>query len=212
MQLRRADVVAGALTLLDSDGLDGLTMRKVAAHLGVQAGALYWHFANKQALLDAMAQSLVSDAWPATVAGAWDEQLTRMGHRLREALLAHRDGARVMAGSYTSDPTAATLFTAVVDVLCDAGIPPERAGWIMFALQHYVLGHTIEEQAQAEVAAAQAEAERLATAPDRSNTARAITALATADPAERFGYGLALFLDGVRRQLPGEPGATRSPS
>jgi TetR/AcrR family transcriptional regulator, tetracycline repressor protein len=57
MQLKRADVVTGALALLDADGLDGLTMRK----LGVQAGGIYWHFKNKQALLEAMADRIVGE-------------------------------------------------------------------------------------------------------------------------------------------------------
>jgi AcrR family transcriptional regulator len=54
-------VLAGALDLLDTDGLEGLTMRKLAAHLGVQAGALYWHFQSKRALLDAVADALLAD-------------------------------------------------------------------------------------------------------------------------------------------------------
>ena len=51
MRLRREHVVDEAIALLDADGLDALTMRKLATRLGVQAGALYWHFASKQALL-----------------------------------------------------------------------------------------------------------------------------------------------------------------
>jgi type II secretory pathway predicted ATPase ExeA len=56
MRLRREHVVDEAIVLLDADGLDALTLRKLATRLGVQAGALYWHFASKQALLDAMAR------------------------------------------------------------------------------------------------------------------------------------------------------------
>jgi len=51
-------VVLVALKLLDEVGLDGLTLRRLAAELGVQAPALYWHFANKRELLDHMAQAI----------------------------------------------------------------------------------------------------------------------------------------------------------
>ncbi|MFD0516963.1 TetR/AcrR family transcriptional regulator [Paractinoplanes durhamensis] len=60
MQLRRADVLRGARDLLDADGLDGLTMRKLGAALNVQAGGLYWHFPSKQALLEAVADDLLA--------------------------------------------------------------------------------------------------------------------------------------------------------
>src|ERR1700688_4158094 len=53
--LKRQGVVRTALRILDEVGLDGLTVRKLASELGVQAPALYWHFKNKQALLDEMA-------------------------------------------------------------------------------------------------------------------------------------------------------------
>ena len=47
MRLRRERVVDVAIALLDADGLDALTMRKLVTRLGVQAGVLYWHFASK---------------------------------------------------------------------------------------------------------------------------------------------------------------------
>lgn len=51
MQLRRGDVLDGAMAILDEFGLADLTMRRLATSLGVQPGALYWHFPNKQTLL-----------------------------------------------------------------------------------------------------------------------------------------------------------------
>src|ERR1700759_775016 len=103
MRLRRERVVDEAIALLDADGLDALTMRKLATRLGVQPGALYWHFAGKQALLDAMADRFLdgfTDGLPP--GGSWEEQFAAAGWRLREVLLSHRDGARVMAGTYVA--------------------------------------------------------------------------------------------------------------
>ena len=60
MQLSREQVLAAALGLLDEAGLEQLTMRRLAAALGVQNGATYWHFRSKQDLLEAMADTLLA--------------------------------------------------------------------------------------------------------------------------------------------------------
>jgi TetR/AcrR family transcriptional regulator, tetracycline repressor protein len=198
MRLRRERVVDEAIALLDADGLDALTMRKLATRLGVQPGALYWHFAGKQALLDAMADRFLEGFTDALPGGSWDEQFAAAGWRLRQVLLSHRDGARVMAGTYVAEPNTILLGNLVIEILQAAGLPADRAGWATFAAFHYVLGHTIEEQAQLELT------ERGAWEPQLTvngvENKLAATAF-TAEPAERFAYGLQLFVDGIRQQL-----------
>jgi TetR/AcrR family tetracycline transcriptional repressor len=204
MLLRKANVVDGALALLDTEGLDGLTMRKLGAALGVQAGALYRHFPSKDALLDAMAEKLLEGVGDGPSDGPWDEQLGALAHRFRAALLTHRDGARVVAGTFVSEPNTNAAGTAAVRALCAAGIPTDRAGWIAFAGMYYVLGHTIEEQAQRQLDERGDDwhGRESRSPPDDPVFARALRSVTTADPAERFVYGLELFVDGVRQQLP----------
>jgi TetR/AcrR family tetracycline transcriptional repressor len=60
VQLRRQDVLDGAIAILDEYGLADLTMRRLATSLHVQPGALYWHFPNKQTLLGAIADHILS--------------------------------------------------------------------------------------------------------------------------------------------------------
>jgi TetR/AcrR family tetracycline transcriptional repressor len=202
--LHRADVVDGAVGLLDAEGLEGLTTRKLGARLNVDGSALYRHFPNKEALLDALADRLVEGIDRPLPEGSWDEQLAVLARRLREALLAHRDGARVVAGTYVTGPNTRLVGNAIFEILERAGFPAERAGWIVFALNYYVLGHTIEEQAQAELAASRAWKAKLAEMADRPDSAYIATAVAAtfnADPAERFTYGLRAFLDGIGREL-----------
>ncbi|MFI5844707.1 TetR/AcrR family transcriptional regulator C-terminal domain-containing protein [Catenuloplanes sp. NPDC051500] len=196
MQLKRADIVTAAIALLDAEGLDGLTMRKLGARLGVQAGAIYWHFKDKEALLGAMADRMIGEsADPPLAPGTWDAQLTEYATRARRALLAHRDGARVMAGTYVQEQNTVHAGEMGVRILTDAGYPLDRAGWVIFSLMYYVLGYTIEEQAQAQ-------------AGDWEDRGIEDTALLSAmsdvvrsDPDERFAYGLGLFMDGVRLRL-----------
>ena len=61
MTLQRSQIVAAALQLLNQDGLDGVTVRKVASHLNVHVGGLYWHVKNKRDLLDEMANTILAE-------------------------------------------------------------------------------------------------------------------------------------------------------
>jgi TetR/AcrR family transcriptional regulator, tetracycline repressor protein len=210
-QLRREDVLAGALDLLDAEGLDALTMRKLATSLHVQAGALYWHFDCKRALVDAMAERLAAGVGgPGAMGdGTWDEQLTELAVRLRRALLAHRDGARVVTETACAAGGANTLLVGrtSTELLVTAGFPPEQAAWLTFALIHYVLGQTMGEQARAEfIARGGPRAAQAAAASDEENENEAYRRLRasaqSADPDKQFAYALSVFLDGIKHRLP----------
>lgn len=207
MLLRRADVLRGAMELLDAEGLDGLTMRRLGAALNVQAGALYRHFANKEALLDAMADQLLEGVGAPLPPGPWQDQARTLAQRLHTALLARRDGARVVAGTYVTGTSTLGAGGAAVEVLCAAGLPPEQAGWVAFALFYYILGHTIEEQALARLPAQDDWRARLARAEGTAASpvlARAMESVAATDPAERFRYGLDIFIDGLASRMPAD--------
>src|SRR6478735_7134753 len=100
MPLQRETVIRAALALLDEVGLEGLTVRRLAAQLGVQNPALYWHFKNKQEMLDGMAAAMLDDAFttmPPPAAGEdWAAWLAESARTFRRALLSHRDGAQVI--------------------------------------------------------------------------------------------------------------------
>ncbi|WP_251095862.1 TetR/AcrR family transcriptional regulator C-terminal domain-containing protein [Streptomyces sp. Caat 7-52] len=201
MPLRKADVVREALRFLDAEGLDQLTMRKLGAALNVQGGALYRHYPNKEALLDAMADKIVEGIGAPLPGVPWPDQVRILGKRLRTALLSHRDGARVVAGTFAPGANTIIGSDTSVQVLCGAGLPPAQAGWVTFALFYYVLGHTIEEQAQLRLPAGhdwRTHTERLDVEVSPQYAA-ALDSLTSTDPAERFDYGLNIFIDGLCR-------------
>ena len=84
MPHRRADVLAHAVTLLDTHGLSALTMRRLGAELGVQPSAIYHHFPSKQALLAAVADEILARGARPRTASDWPD-------RLREADLSMSD-------------------------------------------------------------------------------------------------------------------------
>jgi len=106
MGYHRAEVVERAIGFLDDTGLDGLSMRKLAADLGVQAGALYHHFDNKAALLAAIADEILRRGRRPAEIVAWDAELHLLCVELRDAMRRHRDGAALIAQVHSSDAEA----------------------------------------------------------------------------------------------------------
>ncbi|WP_239085201.1 TetR/AcrR family transcriptional regulator C-terminal domain-containing protein [Streptomyces halstedii] len=199
MLLRKANVVDGALALLDDTGLDGLTMRRLGEALGVRAGALYRHFPSKHALLDAMAERIMESIDLTLKPGPWNEQGLTLASRLRQALLRHRDGARVVAGSYTTEAHTILFGNTAAALLREAGLPSRQAAWAVAAVSQYVIGHTIEEQARADLVNDGSWPKKMDAFAELADDV-ALSAF-DSDQQERFAYGLQLLLNGIRHEL-----------
>jgi TetR/AcrR family tetracycline transcriptional repressor len=207
MKVTRDQVLAGALALLDEVGIDNLTMRRLATSLGVQNGATYWHFRSKQDLLASMADAMLVDVTlDLDTTLPWDRQLTELANRLRRALLAHRDGARVFAGVFFPLPNALAYGDTMIGLLRDAGRSTRDAAWAVDTLTYYVVGHTIEEQLAADLPAngnpALAQLTDAVTAELYPNLAAAIEHVPAPHPPEHFDYGLRLLINGLRAENP----------
>jgi TetR/AcrR family tetracycline transcriptional repressor len=149
MALNQAVVLDAAIELLDETGLDELTTRKLADRLGVRVGALYWHYANKQALLDAIAEHMLAVASRGLpTSGTWRERVTAFANAHRETMLAHPDGARVIATMSAPGASAMEFLGRLLTTLASAGMAsPEREA-CADVVTSYVNGFTIEEQAR----------------------------------------------------------------
>jgi len=106
MRYRRSDVVDRAIEVLDGHGLDALSMRRLAGDLGVQPGALYHHFTNKDALLAAIAEEILRRGRRPAEIVAWDAELHLLCVGLRDAMRRHRDGALLIAQVHRFDAEA----------------------------------------------------------------------------------------------------------
>jgi TetR/AcrR family transcriptional regulator, tetracycline repressor protein len=203
MRLSREQVLSTALDLLDEVGLEHLTMRRLATALGVQNGATYWHFRSKQALLEAMADTLLTGLTAGLDAESpWVERITGLAHRLREALLSHRDGARLFSAAFFPLPNALAYGEAMVAALGKSGLSSCDASWAADTLTYYVVGHTIEEQLAVALPDRGHDATaRLTDAVDPQRHPHMYAALAHI-PAphhqEHFDYGLHLVVNGIR--------------
>lgn len=136
MRNTRDDVVAAALRVLGTQGLEGCSMRRVAAELNVQPSALYHHVPNKQQLLALMADEIV-----AGIHGGTDPRALCIA--LRGALLAIRDGADVVATA-----TAFRLGVSSIEEKLDALVGADGARTLLL----YTFGHAQSTQTHRQAA------------------------------------------------------------
>jgi AcrR family transcriptional regulator len=157
-RLAKADIVRAALETLDAEGLDGLTLRKVAARLDVQAPALYWHVRNKQDLLDEMGTeiwrriSLRLEERP--LDEPWRQAMAAYAEIAREELLAHRDGAKMATGTTLTDVEILRRSEPRLAAMMRQGFTVRNAAQANVLLHHFVIGFCIEEQAVIQAKAA----------------------------------------------------------
>ncbi len=184
MQLHKRDVVEAATALLDDYGIADLSMRRLARELDVSPGALYWHFANKQRLLGAVADRILEPV--ADPAGHWQARIVGICAQLRDALLSHTDGAELVSASFAAGQSCA--MTGVLDRLgaaaAEAGVAPAHALLTARTVVYYVLGFTVDEQSRLQWDAAGA---------DLSDERDVLTD----DPGARFAFGVQLLVDGI---------------
>ncbi|USQ95143.1 TetR/AcrR family transcriptional regulator C-terminal domain-containing protein [Caulobacter sp. RL271] len=191
MKVDRRRILETALELLNEVGVDALSTRVIADRLGVRQPALYWHFKNKQALLDALNGEILaraSDARTPRPGETWQDFLRRNARSFRAALLSYRDGARVHAGTEAA-PDDLDHVEAQILHLAAAGFSPGAALQLFVAVSRFVVGCVLEEQTSP--ISGSAEQARL------DEAARAYPALGEAIAHYREGGHEALFERGL---------------
>lgn len=174
--LTRRRILRAALKLIDRDGLDALSMRRLGAALGVEAMALYRHFASKEDLLEGVAEILLEELElpPAGTAG-WEEAWTALAHSYRRLAHGHPGAFRVLALSPLSTAARFERARAPVAILREAGFDEHQAEQAFGTLLSYADGYLLRELADADLS------------------------LAAADAA--FDFGIRAILAGLEREL-----------
>lgn len=152
MKIRQEEIVEAALALVDEQGLGALNMRAIAARLGVQASALYWHVPSKTVLMRAMAESFYARALAAAGAGRgkdWRRWLIDYGTALRRELLGHQGSAQLCATARPAPDTAAAAADALAAPLVEQGLSRADALSVIASVNALVLGWAVYEQSDA---------------------------------------------------------------
>ena len=198
-------IVGAAMRVLARDGLDGLTIRGIAAELGVKSASLYWHFPTRDALVDRLADELIAGlpTERATTAD-WRTSLRDGSCELFRRLTSVRDAARVRSGRLVTGPNTLRWMEAGLDLFRRAGLNEVAAAYASHAVHVYTVGFVLftaaplsagasREAALSAARGAFAGLER-ATYPNLVAMAGPLTEGA---PETRFLYGLDRLIDGI---------------
>ncbi|WP_369182536.1 TetR/AcrR family transcriptional regulator C-terminal domain-containing protein [Streptomyces sp. Y1] len=144
--LNRERIVAAALRLIDEEGLDALSTRRLAAELSVSGPSLYNHFATKDEILDAVVDTVIGEV-DLSMFGAdgppWPQALRDWARSYRAALAAHPNIVPVLAQGPGRRPNALRLADAVFGHLVDAGWPRGQATRIGALMRYFVTGSAL---------------------------------------------------------------------
>lgn len=212
--LSRDRVLRAAVELADRDGLEALTMRRLAQELGVEAMSLYHHVANKEAILDGVVEVVlgeiveaVADVGPPAPEDDWQGALRNRILTARRVLLRHVWAPRVMETRSSLSPVLIAYFDGTLGILRAGGFSYDLAHHAMHALGSRALGFTQElfEPDDPDVGTAEAEAmfEQMADHFPHIVAMMAEVAhqtdgtLGWCDDQHEFEFGLDVVLDGL---------------
>jgi TetR/AcrR family transcriptional regulator, tetracycline repressor protein len=225
-QLTRARVVAEALVVIAEDGVDALTMRTLAARLGVVPGALYRHVRNKEQLQDLVLDGVLAEVdYGVDPSMPWAERIKLLAHRLRAILEDHPGVAGLLKTRDPLGPHSLALAEAFLAPLHAAGFPDREAGLAFFLVVDYTVGFAVssprtsvnEQRVRDAAIRSQLHEFFRSLPPDRFPTLVALGKHVWLDNrGERFTAGLDVLADGLeqarrsprRRPPPGRPTTT----
>jgi TetR/AcrR family transcriptional regulator, tetracycline repressor protein len=141
--LSRERILRAALAIVDEEGLEAISMRRIGEALGVEAMSLYNHVGNKAAILDGIFELVLSEMPPARRASSWQAALRGRAHALRTALRAHPNALPIFATRPAVTPASLDHVEAVLEVLRGAGFSAGDALSAMQVLVAFVVGHTV---------------------------------------------------------------------
>jgi AcrR family transcriptional regulator len=152
MALRKEEITSKALELLQRDGIKGVTLRKLASVLNIEAATLYWHFKNKIDLFESMSDEMLRSApellEPPQLNQTWQSWLKDNAQKLRQVLLSYRDSGMVLTSICPRCPdTFMKLGANAVTVLCEQySFDVQKADIMATAVYLYTFSAVIQEQ------------------------------------------------------------------
>ncbi len=208
MALQKAHIIQTALAILNRDGLEGVTLRRLAKELDVKAASIYWHIDSKEVLLDEMANAILDQHFGNfdfdNDDRDWEEWLATLMHELRAAMLAYRQGARVVTGAHPDIAIVLVkLWDLTIRVLHKGGFSYGKAATITVSTTNFTFGSVIEEQESPPIAPKSPSMDiRLVDDPFPAFPAfaAAIEEWMTEDNDSHFATGVRIFIQGARAE------------
>lgn len=144
-ELDRELVVYTAMRLAENGGIRSVTVRALAAELGLSTTAMYHHVKDKRQLLNLIAQATLA-AIDLPQNGTWQQRMRTFAHSARRSLL-RIDGIADVLQSYPAEGAARQVDSMLHQLVIDAGVPPKRREAARMLLMVFVMGSVSSEQA-----------------------------------------------------------------
>jgi TetR/AcrR family transcriptional regulator, tetracycline repressor protein len=187
--ISREEIIRAAVGIVEAGGYEDMSIRNLAAQLGVSPMALYRHIRDKDDLLDEVADILLAAAWrPAAAENDWQAWIIEAAANLREFLVTHPAGLHVYLRHPVVSPAAVERMNAMMGVLRRAGLDEATARSAYGALHTYTIGF------------AALEASRSGWIPDSGDVSSLAQQLAAYTTTGQFIEGLRYLLAGIGRQ------------
>ena len=207
--LNKERVLRSAVELADREGVEGLSMRRLSAELGVVPMALYKHFANKDELLDGMIDVVVAEIDPPRADTDWKTAVRERILSARRALLRHPWASRVMVSRISPTPTLMSYMDSMIAMFTNGGFTIDLTHHVMHAMGSRMMGFSQElfnDQSDPDNPILPAMLEAMsATYPSIYQLWRAVshddasTVGPGCDDQFEFEFALDLILDGIER-------------
>jgi AcrR family transcriptional regulator len=211
--LGRDEIVRAALRIVKTEGIDGVSMRRIAAEFETGPSSLYAHVASKDELLQLMFDEVCGMVEiPSLDPPRWKEQILEIARASHRILLDHYDLARAALAIVPTGPNALRASDAMIGMMLAGGVPAQHAAWAMDRIFLYVTADAYEMSiwrgTATEEEAFPAELERDLRAyfeqvpVDLYPNIRAhAQELVSGDADARFEFGLALLVDGLDKYV-----------
>jgi AcrR family transcriptional regulator len=193
-KLDQARIRAAALALVDAEGLEGLSMRRLATALDVSAASLYFHYATKDELLEAVAADVLADVDTSDFTRGWEPGMRAWARSLRAALAAHPRLVPVLSHAPGRRTDALQRADDVHGGLVAAGWPPREATMIGAAAKYLVFGAALGSFAEGFAADPEVYADRY----PHLGQAHRLAARAAEVDRESFEFALEQLIAGLR--------------
>jgi AcrR family transcriptional regulator len=211
--LSQDQIVDAGLRIVTEEGIEAVSMRRIAAVFHTGASSLYAHVANKDELFQLMFDRICADVpIPEPDPANWREQIKQLARDGYATMIAHGDIARAALATIPTGPNALRVSEAMLGLMLSGGIPPQVAGWALDRLFLYIVADAFESSLYRERVGSSEEqiaayfhtlTEQLATYYESLPVARYPNLrkhardLVVGDGAARFEFGLDMLIDGL---------------
>ena len=204
-----AAIVDVALRLVDREGVDAVTMRRVAAEFDTGPASLYAHVANRDELLRKVLDKITEDV-VVPEGDDWQDVVRRWAHNVRDVMAAHNDIAKLTFAHVPTGPNLLQTVESLLAVMIRGGVPPKVATWSLDVLSLYVSAQVYEGWLSAKRFGDQEHVDEYfagvhdffgdSDPADFPYVHENLDVLTSGDEAERFAFGVDMLIAGFAAQ------------